>query len=1338
MVSDTGEKKKIRLQMDPGSDMNLMCRYVANDLNLPGEPQEMTMEKTLNTYETVKHQRIVEFRLQKLDGSFTSMKIPAYTVPVICSKMKPIKINPKDYPHLSKVKYTEQLPMKEKQEIQLLLGEPYCNYLETGNKKALPDHKNPNLDIPSALETRLGWCLSGGVPKDKRVTISRFKFTILKTKKVDEDDVETFWKQENIGIEAPNDDPMTLDEKEALEKMEETAVYDPIKKFWTVSLLWIDEKIQYTGVEAAKAVARRMEQVLKGQPAKAEEMNRAFRELEDNKFVDELPPQAELDENAYFVQIHGVFRDVTSTRCRLCLNAAACHGPDKKSINEHLHQGPTLLADMTQLLMRFRVNKVAYCADISKMYLRLRLSKQDQPYCRYFWRHMNTNVPFRVFQYNRISFGYRDSPFKAIWVVKKQAENMKNQFPEAAQVLQEDLYMDDVCSGSETAAQAAQTIKDITHILSEADLPLHKIISNDEDVVKDLPEEMKSQEKRIKVLGIWWDSEKDTISIKFNPVTDHKTIQTPTKRGLLQRIATTFDALGLIQPFIMQAKILMQRTWHPEPLDWDDKLPEEILKPYQEWVEQFEQLEEFEMPRKTIPDDYKPSFLAICSDASQLGLGVSAYLVSKNKKRESHSCLVFAKSRIIDRSQKWTIPRMELAAALLGARVGKFVKEAFKMDKCFYFSDSDVCLWWIKNQNPMDMRMWIGNRLREIQTLTKPNQWYYVNTADNPADLASRGCSMPTLKNHPTWWTGPKQLVDDSIKWKETSQLKTNAQIKAEGADEYKKETSGKIKKTTESDKSLFAEFAKRNSSWVKSVRQVCYLNRFLAWIRRNKTLKYPWKLHNKSIDVQEFRRGEKILFRKTQEEAFPEEFKLLKKQAEDNAEQKLPKESPLFRLSPQFDLQQRLIVVKHRLSDSDLFQDLILLPNKLKETEDGRIKKKKKTPSLKNHPITEQLVRFHHEVNLHAPMATTHSILRHKVWILGGRKAITTFLFGCRCRKPVPITQKMGPLPNLRAEAFHSFESVSTDYFGPLTAFTKDDEENIIGSHKCYGLLFTCFNTRAVKLYLVKNLTTEKFFDAFTLLTIERGRPSNIYSDHARTYKRANKELKILLQKIDWKKLKNQEVVHGTEWTFSTELAPNTNGLTERMVRSCKEALRSAIRNAKLTYDQLNIVCKEVEGVVNQRPIGFFSDMIDNPRGITPFELINGRSKNPHPDPTSYKGMSAEKVWALRRKILNNFWKIWSHNYLNDLLVNKKWNAESKIPIEKGLRVLIKDRNLSRNDWRQGLVIATHPNKNDGLIRRVTLRTPTGSIISRSVRDLAYYEDSLINTPNLDSAVIN
>ena len=1313
LVSPRGERIKIRVQFDGAAHFTMCSRRIAEELGLLGKSVTLKTEVVGKYVHTYKDQKEVYFNLESLDKNYMSPAIQACTLPDICSRLERIDINPEEYDFLRHIQFTEPLPHMCDQEVDVLLGEPWVSHFFI--KKIEHPEAHLDLNIPCAMKTKLGYCLAGAKPDGVRTP--KVKYTVLNTKLSITEDVGTFFDIERIGIQAPENHELTLDEQEALQKMEECSFYDPEKGFWTTSILWKGDPFPYTGRREARAVALRMEKAKTEDPKKWEELNQAFKQFEEKGFAKELPREAQYEDNCYFVQIHGVYRGSVSTPCRPVLNCAAKH--NNETINSRIHAGPSYLSDLTKLLLRWRTKKYAISADVSKMYNRIRLDPFSRRFVRYYWRYGNTDEDFRVFEFQTCMYGYVCSPFQAMWVVRKHAESKAKEYKDAANSLINDIYMDDVATTTDDKETAIKIADGIRAIMESADMPMHKFLCNDKSILANIPEEMHSKETIVKILGVVWDSVKDTISIKIN--TDEETVEDDriTKRILLQKVARQFDPTGIFGPVNLAGKLLVKNAWDDD-LDWDTPIEGPQKDACKTWIDQLQGLKNFEITRNVIPDGFEISHACIFGDASDRAMGVCAYICSKNKNQEIHSSLIFAKTKVKDNNSKWTIPRLELVAALLAARVGQFIKEALGIKKCFYFSDSDITLYRL-SKDPLEHRVWEGGRLKQILALTQPTDWFYCPTKSNPADVASRSCSVDELISHDLWWSGPKMIQSDGIKWLRRSGEKTENQLAAENADAIKKEKPRFQK--TDVPNTFQEEFAERYSSWRTMINVTCYVNRFInkKLKKQDKNNRLNWN-YTGTIEPEEFRRAEEIHFRKTQQKMFPQEWKILKENAfkEPQFQKEISKNSNIHKLGPKFDKKLELIVVESRLSDSAHFQDLILLPYKIDDKS--------------HHPITERYVKFIHLSNWHLPMASTTAALRQRVWVLGTRKAISAILYGCKCRGVRPIQQKIAPLPTTRTDSPVPFAHISTDYFGPMIAYEFDDNGELIKDFKCYGLLFTDFFSRAIHLELVKNLTTDTFFRAFRKLCAVRGRPSLVLSDNARTYKAANNELKQLIKKINWNKIKTKTQPFNITWKFSIELAPYSNGISERLVRSCKSAIRSMVGSAKLSYDDLELVLKEAESLVNSRPLGFQSDLLENPRAITAAELAIGRHMMALPDPPNVQGLTLAKMWALRKRLLNIFWTKWRTQYLNDLQISAKWRKGCDIPIVPGLRVLVKDRQMSRGAWKQAVIVSTKPGK-DGLVRRVTLRTSTGSIIERSIRDLSYFEDSVITAlrENLD-----
>jgi hypothetical protein len=247
-----------------------------------------------------------------------------------------------------------------------------------------------------------------------------------------------------------------------------------------------------------------------------------------------------------------------------------------------------------------------------------------------------------------------------------------------------------------------------------------------------------------------------------------------------------------------------------------------------------------------------------------------------------------------------------------------------------------------------------------------------------------------------------------------------------------------------------------------------------------------------------------------------------------------------------------------------------------------------------------------------------------------------------------------------LRTDDPVPFKNVGCDLFGHLIVqhhcdndYCPHDKEQ-----KVYvAALFTCFHSRAVHLELIDNTGTEGFLNAFRSFTARRGMPEQIYSDNAKGFKAADRELPKLYSSINWKIVHEDGIKKSINWLYSTEKAPHQNGLCKRLVQTVKTPLKIAIGSAALTFRQLQVTLVEMEAVVNNRPLGVTSNDSNDFVPITPFELIGGRRLDQVGDPNNRSNSTSfQKLWRKRASVLNSFWKRWSHCYLLEQQVHHKW----------------------------------------------------------------------------------
>ncbi|GFT52690.1 uncharacterized protein NPIL_313881 [Nephila pilipes] len=104
-----------------------------------------------------------------------------------------------------------------------------------------------------------------------------------------------------------------------------------------------------------------------------------------------------------------------------------------------------------------------------------------------------------------------------------------------------------------------------------------------------------------------------------------------------------------------------------------------------------------------------------------------------------------------------TIPRLELMAAVIGARLFSSIKQALKLPyiKTYFWTDSSSVLTWITRREQWSVS--VTNSISEIRKLTTSEDWLHISTDQNPADILSRGCGPKQLQKC-KWWQGSTWL----------------------------------------------------------------------------------------------------------------------------------------------------------------------------------------------------------------------------------------------------------------------------------------------------------------------------------------------------------------------------------------------------------------------------------------------------------------------------------------------------------------------------------------------------------------------------------------------------
>ncbi|UYV68500.1 hypothetical protein LAZ67_5004512 [Cordylochernes scorpioides] len=154
--------------------------------------------------------------------------------------------------------------------------------------------------------------------------------------------------------------------------------------------------------------------------------------------------------------------------------------------------------------------------------------------------------------------------------------------------------------------------------------------------------------------------------------------------------------------------------------------------------------------------------LHIFCDASQFAYATCIFLRIEKEDRVDIQ-LIQARTRVAP-LKKLTIPRLELLACLIGARLAANVIQDLEFEEIprFYWTDSTNALCWIQRED--NWAAFVMNRVKEIHNLSSPESWRHIPGRLNPADLPSRGCSAESLKET-RWWEGPAWLKVSQEEW---------------------------------------------------------------------------------------------------------------------------------------------------------------------------------------------------------------------------------------------------------------------------------------------------------------------------------------------------------------------------------------------------------------------------------------------------------------------------------------------------------------------------------------------------------------------------------------------
>lgn len=368
-----------------------------------------------------------------------------------------------------------------------------------------------------------------------------------------------------------------------------------------------------------------------------------------------------------------------------------------------------------------------------------------------------------------------------------------------------------------------------------------------------------------------------------------------------------------------------------------------------------------------------------------------------------------------------------------------------------------------------------------------------------------------------------------------------------------------------------------------------------------------------------------------------------------------------------------------------------------------------------RDHHLSRLIVSDAHSRTLHGGPQLTLNYVRSKYFIIGAKGVIRHVLSKCvRCIKYKTTKSHpfMADLPRSRVTVARPFERTGCDYAGPINI--RVSKGRGCKSYKGYIALFVCMVTRSIHLEAVSSLTTEGFLAAFKRFVGRRGPCREIWSDNGSNFVGASKELRILFQQGEtsiMKEIAEALANEGTEWHFIPPRAPNFGGLWERGVASTKYHLKRVLDGTTLTFEELSTVLVQCEACLNSRPVYQLPANQVDVSPLTPGHFLVGEALVTAPD-RNYEESQISPLhrWQLTQKLMQQFWRKWSQEYLTTLYQRYKWTKVTPEP-QVGDVVLVKEDDLPPSKWLYGLIQEKHPGP-DNVTRVVTLKCKHSQLV--------------------------
>ena len=627
-------------------------------------------------------------------------------------------------------------------------------------------------------------------------------------------------------------------------------------------------------------------------------------------------------------------------------------------------------------------------------------------------------------------------------------------------------------------------------------------------------------------------------------------------------------------------------------------------------------------------------------------------------------------------------------------------------------TDSQIVLHWIHNEE-IKLKQFVHNRVVEIKRFTNQDDWFYINTEQMLADIATRrGASLQNVNSQSRWIIGDDWMKDKELPTKtesdiilditEQSEFHKEASTLASTSCNY---ASGLTSILPEEVKERYAFSSylldPNKFRFKKVIRILAIALKFYCILKAN--LKNSTKHLYVSSD-------EKPAITLTNDDIARAEMYYWRKGSAEVRH--FIKPAKYKRFSKEVD---GVIYYCGRILEVDNIQITTPMTKAMKDLHSTTFC----VPVLDKHsPISYAIINeihWHSKVVQHSGVETTWRYVLKRAFILEGRDLVKTVRKSCqRCRY---ITKKkveveMGKVSTSTLTIAPAFYNTQADLAGPFLAYTNHNKRKTI---KIWLVVFICCTTSTTSIKVMDDYSSPAFFLAFTRFVCDSGYPKLVFVNRGSQIMKTFNNAKINFQDTKYKLHYDVDV----EFKLCPVDGHVYNGKVERKIREIKQSITKSYNDQRLSVLQWETVSAEIANSINDLPIslGNYVSDFETMDLITPNRLKLGRNNERSPVGPFELTNDSSRIIKANSLIFQSWFDNWLVNHVPKLIDQPKW-FKSDTDIQVGDVVLFLKNSPLKLTYQYGIVDEVYKSK-DYKIRqvRVTYRNSTENIDRSTVR---------------------